>query len=194
MTVTHGNERGDREIFAGSGTRLKLRAARPPGLSNKRLLVAFMCHSTFQPVSNRRLFKLEHSPFVGINRHGIVRLPGRELSGTPQKTKHKWQPPVRTDFGNDYDSHMIILILFLLLILGVSFILISLSAGFEETEQFPTYKLQPMKVHETDPDPALLFQQFCKKKCRYRHVCLTKRHARRDGNCYEFELSSNALW
>jgi hypothetical protein len=73
-------------------------------------------------------------------------------------------------------------------------IIISPREGHEETDRFPQSNNQPAKADTAEPAQDLPFKTFCKKKCRYRFVCLEKRQAHRDGNCYEFELCSNALW
>ena len=91
---------------------------------------------------------------------------------------------------------MITFALFFLFTLVIIILMRSSPAGFEETDRILFQRLRSGQAPAATADPgqALLFQKFCKKKCRYRFVCLQKRHAGRDGTCYEFELSSNALW
>jgi hypothetical protein len=90
---------------------------------------------------------------------------------------------------------MITLTLVLCLIVGFIILLKTPPHGFEGGGQFPgMQKKQDNAPVYAQSENTLRFEQFCKKECRYRLMCMRKGAAREEGSCYEYQLSSNALW
>jgi len=91
---------------------------------------------------------------------------------------------------------MITLALVFIFALVIIFLMRLTPEAPDGTNNFPFFGLKRGKAHATAAGAGqdLLFQEFCRKRCRYRFVCLQKNRAGRNGTCREFELSSNALW
>jgi len=90
---------------------------------------------------------------------------------------------------------MITLALFLSFTLGIIILMKTPPHGFEGGGQFPAIQEDRQEASGyVEFKKALQFQDFCKKECRYRLLCMKKGAAREAGTCYEFQLCSNALW